>query len=169
MSHACPLKRDQFNLWSFQPTCLRGCVSFQGKLLINIDPWKVAWKPLVFSQPSLIAVKKGWSYSHSQSLFCTAATSTDSAVQSKHKACEWLDPTDQFTPVKSNMEPENVGCFLVGCFLGSMLNFRGVPSLKLSANAAWKWMDGWNTFAFPFRISADFRGASSVGFRECKS
>ena len=70
---------------------------------------KGSLKTVGFSQPSLIAVKKGWSYSHSQSLFCTAATSTDSAVQSKHKACEWLDPTEQFTPVKFNMEPENGG------------------------------------------------------------
>jgi len=65
---------------------------------------KGSLKTVGFSQPSLIAA-----YSHSQSLFCTAATSTDSAVQSKHKACEWFDPTEQFTPVKSNMEPENGG------------------------------------------------------------
>ena len=58
--------------------------------------------------------------------------------------------------------------FSVGCFLGSMLNFRGVPSLKLSAKRHLK--PGWmveNIFSFPFLISTDFRGASTVSFREC--
>ena len=54
----------------------------------------------------------------------------------------------RYTPWKINMEPENDGLeeefsFSIGWFLGSMLIFRGVPSLKLTARKnSWKF-HGW--------------------------